>query len=90
MAIGLWLIVDELILRLGLALAIGILVGLERVWRERDAPGGSRTVGILTFGIAGLLGGLSAALAQTIDAPSLYFVGGSSLSLTKARPYVHG
>lgn len=48
---------------LALALAIGLLVGLERGWRERDAPDGSRTAGIRTFGLAGLLGGLSAALA---------------------------
>jgi uncharacterized membrane protein (DUF4010 family) len=66
---------DELILRLGLALAIGILVGLERGWRERDAPGGSRTAGMRTFGIAGLLGGLLAALARSFDAASIYFVG---------------
>lgn len=50
---------------LALALAIGLLVGLERGWRERDAPEGSRTAGIRTFGLAGLLGGLSAALAAT-------------------------
>ena len=43
---------DPLIPRLGLALAIGLLVGLERGWRERDAPSGSRTAGIRTFGIS--------------------------------------
>jgi uncharacterized membrane protein YhiD involved in acid resistance len=41
---------DTLIARLGLALAIGLLVGLERGWRERDAPEGSRTAGIRTYG----------------------------------------
>lgn len=55
---------DELILRLGIALAIGLLVGLERGWRERDAPAGSRTAGIRTYGIAGLLGGVLAALSR--------------------------
>ena len=55
---------ESLILRLGLALAIGLLVGLERGWREREAPEGSRTAGIRTYGIAGLLGGTVAALAQ--------------------------
>ncbi|WP_263488330.1 MgtC/SapB family protein [Mesorhizobium sp. CA14] len=29
---------DSLILQLGVALAIGLLVGLERGWHERDAP----------------------------------------------------
>jgi uncharacterized membrane protein YhiD involved in acid resistance len=48
--------------RLGLALAIGLLVGLERGWRERDAPEGSRVAGIRTFGLIGLAGGLAALL----------------------------
>ncbi|ASY65567.1 MgtC family (plasmid) [Sinorhizobium sojae CCBAU 05684] len=55
---------DPLIPRIGLALAIGLLVGLERGWRERDAPGGSRTAGIRTYGISGLLGGVFGALAR--------------------------
>lgn len=66
---------DELILRLGLALAIGTLIGLERGWRERDAPGGSRTAGIRTFGLAGLFGGILAAVASAFAAPSV-FIGG--------------
>ena len=59
---------DVLMLRLGLALAIGLLVGLERGWQERDRPGHSRTAGIRTYAITGLLGGLSAALADAADA----------------------
>lgn len=55
---------ELLIPRLGLALAIGLLVGLERGWRERDAPAGSRTAGIRTYGIAGLLGGIFGILAD--------------------------
>lgn len=66
---------DTLIARLGLALAIGLLVGLERGWRERDAPDRSRTAGIRTFGISGLLGGGVAALADALDAASV-LVGG--------------
>ncbi|RWH71679.1 MgtC/SapB family protein [Mesorhizobium sp.] len=66
---------DSLIARLGLALAIGLLVGLERGWRERDEPDHSRTAGIRTFGISGLLGGILAALADTLDAVSV-LVGG--------------
>lgn len=54
---------ELLIPRLGLALAIGLLVGLERCWRERDAPAGSRTAGIRTYGITGLLGGVFGVLA---------------------------
>jgi len=43
--------------RLSLALAIGILVGIERGWQERETPAGKRTAGIRTYGLAGFLGG---------------------------------
>ncbi|MBN9278592.1 MAG: MgtC/SapB family protein, partial [Hyphomicrobium sp.] len=66
---------ESLIAKLGLALAIGLLVGLERGWRERDAPDGARTAGIRTYAITGLLGGLFAALARSLEAPSLLIAG---------------
>lgn len=66
---------EPLILRLGLALAIGLLVGLERGWRERDAAEGSRTAGIRTFGISGLLGGIVAALSEAQNSPFLFAAG---------------
>jgi uncharacterized membrane protein (DUF4010 family) len=53
---------DALLHRLGVALAIGLLVGAERHWRERDAESGHRTAGLRTFGILGLLGGVAGAL----------------------------
>ncbi|MDL2398315.1 MgtC/SapB family protein [Rhizobium mayense] len=45
--------------RLSLALAIGILVGVERGWQERETAPGKRTAGIRTFGLSGFLGGLA-------------------------------
>ena len=54
---------DLLIVRLALALLIGLLVGLERGWRGREMPAGSRTAGIRTYGLSGLLGGLGRSLA---------------------------
>ncbi|MEK1944712.1 MAG: MgtC/SapB family protein [Ensifer adhaerens] len=45
--------------RLGVALAIGLLVGCERGWQDRDLPSGGRTAGIRTFGLSGFLGGLA-------------------------------
>lgn len=56
----------ELFLRLGLALAIGLLVGIERGWKRREAPEGSRIAGIRTFGLIGLLGGLWALLGREL------------------------
>lgn len=49
---------------LGIALAIGLLVGIERGWTERTAEEGSRIAGIRTFGLLGMLGGLWALLAE--------------------------
>ncbi|MEW6765822.1 MAG: MgtC/SapB family protein [Pseudomonadota bacterium] len=43
---------------LGIALAIGLLIGTERGWHEREAAEGQRVAGIRTFALAGLLGGL--------------------------------
>jgi uncharacterized membrane protein (DUF4010 family) len=48
----------ETLLNLGLALALGLLVGVERGWQEREAAEGSRLAGIRTFGLIGLLGGV--------------------------------
>lgn len=66
---------DTLVARFGLALAIGLLVGLERGWRERDAPDKSRTAGIRTYGISGLLGGIIAALSDAVGATFLLVAG---------------
>ena len=48
----------ETLLNLGLALALGLLVGVERGWQEREAAEGSRLAGIRTFSLISLLGGL--------------------------------
>jgi uncharacterized membrane protein (DUF4010 family) len=66
---------ETLPFRLGLALAIGLLVGFERGWRERDEPDHSRTAGIRTFGITGLLGGIFAALSQAVGSSAVLIAG---------------
>jgi uncharacterized membrane protein (DUF4010 family) len=55
---------QELFQRLGLALAIGLLVGLERGWKSREEHEGERAAGLRTYALTGLLGGVSAALAS--------------------------
>jgi uncharacterized membrane protein (DUF4010 family) len=55
---------QSLLSRVALALGIGLLIGLERGWRRREAEPGSRTAGIRTFAISGLLGGIVGAIAQ--------------------------
>ena len=44
---------------LALALAIGLLIGIERGWRMREEEAGRRVAGIRSFAILGLIGGLS-------------------------------
>ena len=43
---------------LAIAMALGLLIGLERGWKERGAEEGSRLAGIRTFGLVSLLGAL--------------------------------
>ena len=50
--------------RLAVALAIGLLVGLERGWKGRDAAEGEREVGLRTLGLIGLVGGLTGLLSD--------------------------
>jgi uncharacterized membrane protein (DUF4010 family) len=57
---------EELIHRLAAALAIGLLVGTERHWRERQEAPGRRTAGVRTFALTGLFGGVMAVLASAL------------------------
>lgn len=50
---------SEALSRLTVALAIGLLVGLERGWQTRDAEDSRRAAGFRTFALSGLLGGVT-------------------------------
>jgi uncharacterized membrane protein (DUF4010 family) len=54
--------------RLGVALALGLLIGLERGWQLRERAEGARMAGLRTFGLTGLLGGVWALLSQEMGA----------------------
>ncbi|MGH2340311.1 MgtC/SapB family protein [Segnochrobactraceae bacterium EtOH-i3] len=55
----------DLFSRLGAALAIGLLVGLDRGWQSRDEEGRHvRAAGFRTFALIGLGGGLAGALSH--------------------------
>lgn len=49
---------------LGISLAIGLLIGLERGWHTREKAEGMRIAGLRTYGLISLLGGLWGMLAQ--------------------------
>ena len=53
--------IDDLT-RLGMALALGLLLGLQRGWAMRAQAAGSRFAGIRTYGLLGLAGGIAGLL----------------------------
>lgn len=57
---------DETLIRLGLALAIGLLIGVERGWRERSEAEGERTAGLRTFALIALSGGVWGLLSKVL------------------------
>ncbi len=57
----------DLVRRLAVAALVGLLVGIERGWRERKAHDGMRTAGIRTFTLIGLLGGIIGLIARTLE-----------------------
>lgn len=78
----------SVIAKLLLALAIGLLIGIERGWRGRSQADGQRVAGLRTFGLLGLLGGISGLLATGPGMPAalLFLAGGiGALLLGYAR-----
>lgn len=62
---------QQILYQLGVALAIGLLIGVERGWKERKAEEGQRIAGVRTYGLIGLLGGGTAVLAQHLGVSAL-------------------
>lgn len=68
------------------SLAVGLLIGMERGWRDRDLAEGARVAGLRTFSLVGLLGGALAVLPTEFGAWPL--LGGMlGLSLLLAVSY---
>jgi uncharacterized membrane protein (DUF4010 family) len=63
------MILEAAILRnLAASLAVGVLIGIERGWRQRDATDGSRVSGLRTFALLGLAGGIAGLLPDLVAA----------------------
>lgn len=69
--------------RLAMALGIGFLLGVERGWRHREAPAGSRAAGLRTHAVIGLLGGVCGALLPVIGP-----VGFAAMALASAAALI--
>ncbi len=70
---------------LAAALAIGLLIGVERGWSRREQEEGTRVAGVRTFALIGLLGGVCALVAQRAQSPALLgfcFLGVSAALVT--------
>ena len=65
---------SEALSRLTVALAIGLLVGLERGWQTRDAEDNRRAAGFRTFALSGLLGGVTGLIALKTSAAVIGWV----------------
>ena len=55
----------------GMGLALGLLVGLQRGWALRESAEGSRFAGIRTFALFGLGGGIAGVLYDTARGPAM-------------------
>lgn len=67
------------------ALAVGLVIGLERGWQGRDLPEGGRVAGLRTFALTGLLGGVLGHLLPAFGAwPLAAALLGLSLLVTAA------
>ena len=65
---------NELLSRLAVSLAIGLLVGLERGWHSRGEKDHQRAAGFRTFALTGLLGGVTGALSLSAGGQLIGFV----------------
>ncbi len=76
----------ETYLRLAMAFGIGLIVGIERGWRARDQPDGSRAAGIRTFTLIGFLGGIAA----LVEGEAVIIGAGLAVLLMLAAAYITG
>lgn len=71
----------DLFQRLSVALAVGLLIGLERGWRGREEDEGDRTAGLRTFALSGLLGGVWGAIGKAAGPGGGDFALGAAFSI---------
>jgi uncharacterized membrane protein (DUF4010 family) len=69
------------------SLGIGLLIGVERGWHLRAKPSGTRTAGVRTFSLIGLLGGLAARLTRELG-PAVFIVAFAAVAALVAIAYL--
>src|SRR5690625_4710517 len=73
---------------LGVALAIGLLVGLERGWQKRYVREGQRVAGVRTYAILGLSGGVCGLLALELESPLIFALAVFALAIMLTSAHV--
>jgi uncharacterized membrane protein (DUF4010 family) len=85
----------ELLQRFSVALAIGLLIGLERGWQARGEAEGERAAGLRTHALSGLLGAVWGAVAERFGGEGAIALGlafvifGAAIILFRLREIVH-
>jgi uncharacterized membrane protein (DUF4010 family) len=85
----------EVFQRLTIALAIGLLIGLERGWQAREEAEGERAAGLRTHALSALLGAVWGAIALPLGAGGLTALGlafaafGGAITLFRYRETAH-
>jgi len=75
------------VIHLFVAFGIGLLIGLERGWKRRDAAEGSRIAGIRTFTLVGMFGGVTGLLADRFG-PLVIGLGLLAMAILGVTAYV--
>lgn len=70
---------QDALVSIALALALGLLVGIERGWTQRDQAPGTRFAGIRTYGLLGLAGGLGGSLQAAFPVLSGVLLAGTAV-----------
>ncbi|TCM18726.1 uncharacterized membrane protein (DUF4010 family) [Novosphingobium sp. PhB165] len=65
--------------RLAVSLALGLLVGIQRGWAQRDRQEGTRFAGVRTFALIGLIGGIAGMLFRGAPGPATVLLGSAGL-----------
>jgi hypothetical protein len=62
----------------GVGLALGLLIGLQRGWKLREQAEGTRFAGIRTFALMGLAGGIAGTLYAFAQGPAVVLLAGAA------------
>ncbi|MES2496413.1 MAG: MgtC/SapB family protein [Pseudomonadota bacterium] len=66
---------------IGVALALGLLIGIQRGWALRNEVPGTRVAGIRTYGLLGLTGGVAGIIGAHDGAGAVVLMGAAAITI---------